>query len=158
MWAEFAVNIDRDAHGSLGPNIDMFGALGATYEPKFFGLWERTAKVTERIKGDRHREGDGRVPLVSAQLENVPIRYVRGVHGGLPNIPDVYEDVFRCLRKEPMQLPASVDEALSMHLAAEEASETPHLDATAAAVPFTDDAGLWQLDAPEPERFAALAA
>jgi pimeloyl-ACP methyl ester carboxylesterase len=126
------------------------------YEPRFFGIWERATKITERIRGDRHREGDGRVPLASAELENVLIRYVRGVHGGLPNISAVYEDVFRCLRKEKMRLPASMDEALSMHLAAEEGSEAPHLDATATAIPFTDDPGLWQLDPPEPERLAAL--
>jgi hypothetical protein len=126
------------------------------FEPGFLGIWERTTKVTGRIGGNRHREGDGRVPLASAELENVPIRYVRGVHDGLPNIPAVYEDVFRFLRDERMQLPGTVDEALSVHLAAEETSETPHLDATAMADPFTDDPGLWRLDPPEPDRLAAL--
>jgi pimeloyl-ACP methyl ester carboxylesterase len=131
------------------------------YEPKFFGLWNCATKVTERIRGDPHREGDGRVPLASALLENVAVghvRYVRGVHSGLPNIPVVYEDVFRCLRGEPMRLPASVDEALSAHLGAEERSETPHLDASFSLDPFTDDAGLWDVDPPEPDRLAALRA
>ena len=128
------------------------------YEPTFFGAWERTAKVTERTEGDPHREGDGRVPLASAALENVSIRYVRGVHGGLPNIPAVYEDIFRCLREEPMRLPNNVHEALSAHLAAGQGSEAPHLDGTAITDPFTDDPGLWGTDPPPPQRLAALKA
>jgi pimeloyl-ACP methyl ester carboxylesterase len=125
------------------------------YEPRFFGIWESATKITERIKGDPHREGDGRVPLASAALEDVPIRYVRGVHGSLPNIPAVYTDIFRCLREEPMRLPESVDEALSTHLSGEEGSETPHLDASATANPFSDDPGLWRL-ASDPGQLATM--
>jgi hypothetical protein len=128
------------------------------YERKFFGIWERAAKVTERVEGDPHREGDGRVPLASAALENVSIRYVRGVHDGLPNMPAVYEDVFRCLREEPMRLPDNVHDALSAHLAPQGESEAPHLDGTAMAKPFTDDPGLWSPDPPAPQRLAALKA
>lgn len=128
------------------------------YEPRFFGIWEHTVKITERIQGNLHREGDGRVPLASASLEDVPIRYVKGVHGGLPNIPAVYQDTFRCLREEPMRLPDNVPEALSGHLAVEETSEAPHLDGTTLAIPFTDDPGFWNLDPPSLQRISALRA
>ncbi|HEY0038644.1 MAG TPA: alpha/beta hydrolase, partial [Longimicrobium sp.] len=33
------------------------------YGRSFFGIWERAEKVTSRIPGDPHREGDGRVPV-----------------------------------------------------------------------------------------------
>jgi pimeloyl-ACP methyl ester carboxylesterase len=114
------------------------------YEPGFLGLWEHTAKITERVEGDRHREGDGRVPLASAALDDVEIRYVKGEHGGLPNIPSVYQDVFRCLRGEPMKLATQPYEALGNHLAVGAESEAPHLDGTSKSVPFTDDPGYWK--------------
>ena len=41
------------------------------YAPCFLGLWETTEKVFQREGSDPHREGDGRVPLASALLENV---------------------------------------------------------------------------------------
>jgi pimeloyl-ACP methyl ester carboxylesterase len=126
------------------------------YVPQFFGLWEKALKLTERKDGDAHREGDGRVPLASAMLEDVEIRYVKGVHGGLPNIPSVYLDVFRWLRGEPLQLPDNVKGALSMHLAGPEQSEAPHLDGTAAVDQYSDDPGLWNLDGPSAERLDAL--
>jgi pimeloyl-ACP methyl ester carboxylesterase len=45
---------------------------------QFFGLWEHMTKVTERIPGNPHQEGDGSVPLASAALEYVgEIHYVR---------------------------------------------------------------------------------
>jgi len=103
--------------------------------------------VYKRERNDPHREGDGRVPLASAILENVgDFRYVYGVHGGLPNIPAVYEDVFRCLRGEAMQLPKTVAGALSGHLAEPVGSEAPNLDGTLAVSTSSDDPGLWQID------------
>jgi hypothetical protein len=129
------------------------------YEPRFFGLWERMAKVTSRIKGDPHREGDGRVPLASAQLENVQTRYVKGIHGGLPNIPAVYNDVFRWLKEETIKLPDNIPEALSAHLAPEETqSEAPNLDGTVKGIPFTDDPGLWNLSSSEPAKLEEMKA
>jgi pimeloyl-ACP methyl ester carboxylesterase len=114
-------------------------------ESRFLGLWQRVAKTTSRIPGDPHRDGDGRVPVASAALENVEIRYVKGVHGGLPNIPVVYEDVFRWLNGKPPQLPDSTAGALSMHLGAEtEDSQTPHLDGSVAAA--GDGSGLWRAE------------
>jgi pimeloyl-ACP methyl ester carboxylesterase len=126
------------------------------YEPQFFGLWEKALKLTERKDGDPHREGDGRVPLASARLEDVEIRYVKGVHGALPNIPSVYLDVFRWLRDQPLQLPDTVKGALSMHLGGPEESDAPHLDGTAAVDQYSDDPGLWSMDGPPPKRLDAL--
>jgi pimeloyl-ACP methyl ester carboxylesterase len=117
-------------------------------EPRFFGRWERMVKVFDRILGDPHRDGDGRVPLASAALEDVAIRYARAVHGGLPNIPDVYNDVFRWLNEESMNLPETVEEALSQHLAPETESEAPHLDGTAIKI-SADDPGYWDLTEPD---------
>ncbi len=129
------------------------------YEPRFFGLWEKMAKVTDRIAADPHRDGDGRVPLASAALYSTPIRYVKGVHGGLPNIPAVYSAVFRWLREEEVDLPATPHEALSGHLAPGEAeSEAPHLDGTIKARQFSDDAGLWEVAGPEPGRIDEMQA
>jgi pimeloyl-ACP methyl ester carboxylesterase len=127
------------------------------YEPGFFGLWERAGKTVHRISNDPHREGDGRVPLASAMLENVgDIRYVRGVHGGLPNIPAVYEDVMRCLKGKTMELPKTPADALSGHLAAPNQSEAPYLDGTPALPASSDDPGLWRFDAPPAARIQEL--
>ncbi len=129
------------------------------YAPGFLGLWEKTTKVFDIIEGDVHRQGDGRVPLASAELEHVgAIRYVRGVHGSLPNIPAVYQDVFRFLKGEKMQLPATPAGALSTHLGPSTASDAPHIDGSARAPAFSDDPGLWALDAPTVERMNSLEA
>jgi len=127
------------------------------YQTQFFGVWERTAKVMDRIEDDLHREGDGRVPLASAALEDVAIRYVKGIHGGLPNIPAVYNDVFRWLKDESLELSDTVRGALSQHLAPEETeSEAPHLDGTARVIPFTDNPGFWDLTALDGSQLASL--
>jgi pimeloyl-ACP methyl ester carboxylesterase len=127
------------------------------YAPGFLGLWEKTDKIFNRVQNDPHRESDGRVPLASAMLENVgDIRYVCGVHGSLPNIPAVYQDVFRCLKGEPMQLPKTVAGALSGHLAEPTTSEAPYLDGTNQVDAFTDDPGLWQIDNPSAARMQEL--
>ena len=114
------------------------------YDTSFFGLWEHMDRVTDRIPGSLHRDGDGRVPLASASLENVQIRYARGVHGGLPNIPAVYKDVFNWLDDKNLSLPNDPQAALADHLApGEDDSEAPHLDGTSRRVPFSDDPGYW---------------
>ena len=97
------------------------------------------------------------MPLASAALENVSIRYVRGVHGGLPNIPAVSEDVLRCLKNEAMQLPRTARAALGGHLG-EEASRAPHLDGSALANRYSDDPGLWHMEPPPKQRLSALQA
>ncbi len=125
------------------------------YRDRLLGLWEHMDKVTDRIPGDPHREGDGRVTLASAELEQIgAIRYFNGVHGGLPMMAPVYADVFRWLRNEPLQLPRTPAEALSQPVAARASSLTPHLDGTIRA--HGDDPGYWQRDAPSPDRVHAL--
>lgn len=80
-------------------------------------LWTSMEKITSRIPGDVHREGDGRVPLASALLEHVgQTRFVRAEHGTMPMAPAVYSDAFRFLRGEHMQLPRSPAGALQPHL------------------------------------------
>ncbi len=117
------------------------------YTSKALGLWQSMNKITERIKGDPHREGDGRVPLASATLEKVAIRFVKGVHGGLTNISDVYSGVFDWLNGQPLNLPDTVNKALAGHLAPGSSSEAPHLDGTAGTI--QDDPGYWDLSTPE---------
>ena len=45
------------------------------------------------------------------------MRYVRGVHGELTNIPAVIDDVLAFIRDEPLSLPTSPADALAAHLA-----------------------------------------
>ena len=68
------------------------------FDTAFWGLWEKTKKITKVTQCDVNREGDGRVPLASAELEDVETRYVIGEHGGLPNIPAVARDTLTWLR------------------------------------------------------------
>ena len=110
---------------------------------ELFGLWKHAKKVTDRVLGDRHREGDGRVPRASAELDGVRVCYVRGVHGGLPNIQAVYEAVFAFLQDGRMTLPRTPEEALSGHLSVGAASPTPTLDGTARST--GDDPGFLDL-------------
>jgi hypothetical protein len=127
------------------------------FEPGFLGLWERATKTFDRVLDNPHRDGDGRVPLASALLENVGgVRYVYGVHGGLTNIPAVYADVFRYLKGQPLQLPTTVAGATSGHLGPSTMSEAPHLDGSVATSPFSDDPGLWNAKPPTNERLGEL--
>jgi pimeloyl-ACP methyl ester carboxylesterase len=99
------------------------------FDEKLWGLWESTKKITERIPCDVNRDGDGRVPLASAQLEHVTIRYVKGEHGSLPNIPAVTQDVLAWLTEKDLKLPATCKGALGGHLAAEDyTTPSPLLD------------------------------
>jgi pimeloyl-ACP methyl ester carboxylesterase len=126
------------------------------YKARLFGLWTDMVKVTKRTADDRHREGDGRVPLASAELENVPVRYMRGVHGGLPNIPAVYEAVFNYLADKDPGLATTPRDALSSHLSADVTSSTaPNLDGSALAGPLSDP-GYWQIDPPSDARLEEL--
>jgi pimeloyl-ACP methyl ester carboxylesterase len=140
-----------DAHTALDQSLRdrMMIIAGVGYQTLFrmqyeTGIfWENMGKITNLVRDNPHQEGDGRVPLASAALDNVPIRYVHGVHGDLPNIPAVYKDVFRCLRDEPMKLPNTVYEALSKHLEADSPVEAPHLTGSTLANRSGDDPGLW---------------
>ena len=97
----------------------------------WLGLWENVDKITERTRGDPHREGDGRVPLASAELENIAHRYVKGEHGSLQNIPEVVNDVLAWIAGKPLSLPDSAAGAISGHLSGGARSCAPHLDGSA---------------------------
>jgi hypothetical protein len=119
------------------------------YDQNFWGLWNNSSKVTDRIENDIHREGDGSVPLASAQLDGIgELRYVKASHSILPNIPIVYEDVFRWLNQEKMELPETPAAALSRHLGnSDEMSEVPSLDGTLRSqISNDEDFNRWQLD------------
>ncbi|HZO65874.1 MAG TPA: hypothetical protein VFB74_12785 [Kribbellaceae bacterium] len=74
------------------------------YRSGFGSHWRHMDRVTHREPGNVHREGDGRVPLASAALGGVEVRFVEAEHGRMPTVPSVYQDVFRFLRGRPMQL------------------------------------------------------
>jgi hypothetical protein len=122
------------------------------------GLFRDVDQITSRVPCDRHRDGDGRVPLGSAELEGVKTHYVRGEHGGLTNVPAVYRDVLRWLRDGiEMSLPTTCREADSGHLAAgEERSVAPHLDGSARAARRGDDPGYLDPELPSAARLAEL--
>ncbi len=116
------------------------------YEKGFLGFWENMNKVTGRIPGNPHREGDGRVPVASAKLEDLgQVRYVRGEHGKVPAIPAVYEDAFRWLKGQPMQLPVTPKGALGDHLAGDDLRpQAPHLVGALPENPEGEDPGYWR--------------
>ncbi|MDO9354853.1 MAG: hypothetical protein Q7T55_14240, partial [Solirubrobacteraceae bacterium] len=112
--------------------VGQAGLFRLEFDTLFWGAWERTKKQTDRIEGRVDYDGDGRVPLASAQLEDVETRYVRGVHGGLTGIPAVMTDVLAWLEGGTLQLPTSAQGALSAHLGSDDgASTTPLLDGSA---------------------------
>jgi pimeloyl-ACP methyl ester carboxylesterase len=120
------------------------------YKKRFGFLWDHMDRVTSRRPSDAHREGDGRVPLSSAALESVgQTRYAKVEHGSLPTVSAIYEDVFRFLNDQPMQLPTSIQDALQAHLAADPMSSvTPALAGVRADL-FSDDPGYLQMIAPD---------
>lgn len=130
-----------------------------TYEKRFWGLWESTQKVTKRSMGNMHRDGDGRVPVASATLENVgDTRYVKGIHGDLPMIAEVYEDVFRWLKNKSMTLPDTPQGALQGHLGGGLGANTaPSLTRITNVDEVAGDPGLWKLN-PDPQQLDALKA
>lgn len=124
------------------------------YGRRGLGLWESMDKVKDSIRNDPHRQGDGRVPLASAELEDVgDVRYVNGVHGELPMIPQVYEDVFRWLSKEEMRLPRSPSQVSSKHLGVREFEQ---LSSSLGHDPLTGDVDLWRSDVLNDEQLAQL--
>ncbi len=111
------------------------------YDDGFFGIWERAKKVRSRQPGDPDREGDGRVPVASALLPGVRETYfVRGVHGGLTNLPQVMQAVLDFVADRPVELPRTPEDALGGHLAPAAMPVAPTLDGTATA---GDDGELW---------------
>lgn len=118
------------------------------------GWFGRARTITGRRQCDPGREGDGRVPLTSALLPDVETRYAKGVHGGLINIPAVYQEVFRFLRGDPLRLADRCEGVFEAHLAPEETgSAAPHLDGSilAADVADAEDPGYLADDPPGDE-------
>ncbi|QGV76867.1 esterase/lipase family protein [Streptomyces ficellus] len=88
------------------------------YNKRMGFLWQHMDRVTSRVPHHPDRDGDGRVPLASAQLPWVgQTRYVHGEHGSLPSLPAVQEDVWRFLANKPMRLSVSPAAAMGEHLA-----------------------------------------
>jgi pimeloyl-ACP methyl ester carboxylesterase len=112
----------------------------------WFGLGESVDRITSRVEGNPHREGDGSVPVASARLESIgTTRYVIGEHSALPNMSAVYRDVFAWLggeQNETMQLPTSLEGALAGHLGS---SDTPELDGAIDPVDISPH-GRWDPD------------
>jgi pimeloyl-ACP methyl ester carboxylesterase len=127
------------------------------YGSRFLGRGRKMKHVTKRVEGDPHREGDGRVPLASAALENVPVRYVRAKHGGMANVPAVYEAALRFLKGEDMGLPTTPGGALSVDLGPLDTdSEAPHLDGSGTVESTSDDPGFLNPKPPDEATLAAL--
>ena len=94
------------------------------------------------------------MPLASAELENVEVRYVKARHGDVPNVPAVADGVFRFLRGDDPELPRSCSEALASHLGLEEKGD---VDAFAAIAPGTgDDPGYLDRTELDDERLKSL--
>ena len=126
------------------------------FDKAFWGLWKHAKKITERIVCDSNGDGDGRVPLASAQLEDVTTRYIKGEHGGLPNIPAVAQDVLAWLTGDRLKLAETCQGALGGHLSAEdEATAAPLLDGSGAGSRFRE---LPDYENPTPEFRAKIAA
>ena len=127
------------------------------YKKRLLVLWEHMDRVTSRRVGDPHRDGDGRVPLASAELERVgETRYIKAEHGALPSVPAVYEDVFRFLADKPMQLPATAKEALASHMAGGVMTSVTPVLAGARASEYGHDPGYLDFSAPEEDAMAAI--
>ncbi|MGA4867279.1 lipase family alpha/beta hydrolase [Streptomyces lavendulocolor] len=96
------------------------------YNKRIGFLWQHMDRITTRIPHHPDRDGDGRVPLASAQLPWVgETRYINGEHGSLPNLPAVQEDVWRFLANKPMRLSVTPAAAMGKHLAGESPATSP---------------------------------
>jgi pimeloyl-ACP methyl ester carboxylesterase len=110
----------------------------------WLGAWQDVEKITARTPGDPNREGDGRVPLASAQLENIQQRYIMGEHGTLQNLPAVVRDVLAWMTDSGLSLPSSPMEALARHLSGDTTSSSPNLDLSASSSPHGDEYDRYQ--------------
>lgn len=127
------------------------------YRPRFGFLWEHMDRVTRRVADDRHREGDGRVPLASAQLDHVgATRYVRGRHGQLPAMPAVQTAVLDWLRGDLPTLPGTPQAALAARLSGDDAQvDQPELAPPHGQTSDPEDPGYLDLDPPDDAVLAA---
>lgn len=128
------------------------------FDTSFWGWWEHAKKITERVECDPNREGDGRVPLASARLEDVTMRYVKGQHHGLPNIPAVAREVLAWLvgDKHKLRLAKTCQGAFGHLSLDDETTAAPLLDGSAATGSCFRD--LPDYENPTPEFRARIAA
>ncbi|MBN1174580.1 MAG: alpha/beta fold hydrolase, partial [Micromonosporaceae bacterium] len=99
---------------------------------------QRLERTVTRRPGDPHQEGDGRVPLASAQLEWVAdTRYTRGEHLGLCHSPTVHDDIVRFFTERPLLLPQTPEQALRDHLQGQ--ADTQDAEALLARPAIVDD-------------------
>lgn len=155
-----------DWHRGLGEDqrARMACIVGVGYKTLFrianrsgLASWLGMEKVMSRREGDPHREGDGRVPVASAALEEVgDTRYVYCQHGDLPLVPAVFNNVFLWLNNQSMNLSEKPEWALQTHLSDEDGP--PSWTHVAGASDQTDDPGYWNLDLPDSLRLAELRA
>jgi hypothetical protein len=108
-------------------------------QPGWLGLWQHVLKVTDRDPDNPHREGDGRVPVAAAALEKIQVRYVKGEHGSVQNLPAVVQDVLAWIREDSLALADTPKGALIGDLAGGTASAAPLLDGSAAFSPHDDE-------------------
>ncbi len=121
----------------------------------------RTEVDFDRRPNDPHGESDGSVSVASAALEGVSrhTRYVVGPHASLPNQREVYQDVFRFLNQEPMQLSTSAAGALSGHLSTTATpSEIGFVDQSASTDPHHDLGNRWRIPEPTPDEWTTIQA
>jgi pimeloyl-ACP methyl ester carboxylesterase len=119
--------------------------------------WMGMEKVMSRREGDPHREGDGRVPMASATLEEIgDTRYVYCQHGDLPLVPAVYTDVFLWLNNKSMSLSKKPEWALQTHLSGGDGA--PSWTRVAGVSDQTEDPGYWNLAPPDPVQLEGLRA
>lgn len=91
------------------------------YNKRMGFLWQHMDRITTRIPHHPDRDGDGRVPLASAQLPWVgETRYINAEHGSLPNLAPVQHDVWSFLADKPLRLATSPEAAMNEHLAADQ--------------------------------------
>jgi pimeloyl-ACP methyl ester carboxylesterase len=127
------------------------------YKAPVFGFgWERMDRVTSRVAGDHHREGDGRVPLASARLEHVHTRYVRSEHTAVATVPAVWDDVFAWFTGATLQLATTPQAALDAHLGSDESSAAPALAGRQTATRSPDEPGYLDFNDPTDEHLDVL--
>ena len=155
-----------DSHSTLDEDLlrSMLMIVGVGYslpfrvevQPGIVSGW-RTVATFDRSIGTQNYEGDGSVPVASACLESVETRYVKGEHAALPNIPAVYDDVFRFLADKPRLLSTKADGALGGHLGPIASNSTiGFVDQSSATDPRFTTANRWSIPEPSPEDFEQI--
>lgn len=137
-WHESLLQVDKDRMLMIA-GVGQETLFRLELDSKFGGLWKHTKKITKRAPCEPDYDGDGRVPLISAQLEDVTTRYVKGEHGSLHNIPAVVRDVLAWLTGNNLNLARTCKGALGEHLSAEDQkTPVPLLDGSTVENRFRD--------------------